>query len=1473
MATKLIYKGDLIENFGEFLPSPYIEQIRLYNERMEVDVSLFLTDKQYGRVVDTTAYGAPTPQDFGASPSSDMGKFLQNYTNASQGKNLAQPSSKPERRLMVYMSFEFCIKQGQCRGDGAVRDQIIKKILNPARERPLYDFLIETEDADGNTPTLEVPFTDFVESDNLLFAEDGTRIVQYKYTYTFYNPVLSFTGGVFGATSTATLKKSGGDEAADFDSGNLVLYGFSSYIPKETFEQMYGSGYRSGIYPATHKRGSDAAIPLYQLAKGQFSDVSYEVILEGGNDSSGTPQTFGNLRDELITWVDDQGAVYPRAPIRDISGRHRKVGVLSGEEIKTEFESMIKEFRQVTTLDEEADNAANEIMSILQTYTTEPKSEIPGTNDNDISAGPAILVMEKLQTLRKMWPNKAQGTTAGKLYYLFKALIGNVQARLAKQEPVYKRKQKNLKIFDLRYDDPDSSYTPGVSDLSVDASDYTIIHTRGLEGSMVKFESQAIGASSMSGKDILDFEFAPEGILQGEPDEGSAKPYTVFRRGYFFVDFEVGLYIHSIINKTFNVPVLERWFGKSMIQSKFIISDVKLEKYISRLDDLSGVDEHIRTWGVEMYSSTITNRSSAPASLRWPANSVAKNSSTLPDIGGVYYDTKYMDGRRYFGHLVDFDESEWGVNPTYTRASGNGQIYVTPSPFPTHGVENSLTTNRIKGLALEDPDKLLYVATPPLPLPKRVYTDHHGHEANLIQVPNNGRGVFPGIYNRQNSMQTNWTYSMMFPRNIAGIGGQNAFNGDVGLETDGYMNRAHATEYMDFLDETETTADDETYSFKTFSPVYNKVGASTVSPSIAPYGYRLMAFEFLDIYAGETNHWLMMETGQHASKTMKYRADVTARDYTAAIARGIMDSYDDVVNGAFLEYVEMATEYCAYNQIDDAFTAYFADAITDFYREHYVWETPWFKAPFVFFLHRDLLFQQFGGGTKAAKEEVITSALNLAEKISPYTGTLSALLAFQAEMQELYDGYYGPGGIIADRLETLEEYGEGLGGTGDGVELNWRNKIRFHTGDDDDVILDTTSSDAVPWPVDVTQQGDVEEFAEWDVVINEFDHDPVCMDGVGPGSVTDGSTYESYLGACTKDNGLVPIEYGEGDDMDYTMISPGDGIDNDKRYFFPGVLGWLSGDGPEGSVTGNTHDFTNRDDFGLDGTTHVGDRLPHYSYLGDIEAGDISAESRWAECYCHCLECTAGYPVYCQDGGWINVVRIVCPEDDRAWPVTATENMRNHIIVPGSSGGLGYDSPYGISADVLSGPEGACYALAAVDTNLNDKSINSKFLDSYKRHYAGIKVYEGTALDTLDGAAEITGVVSITEGDYEGLDVRLYTELTRHPSGGSARSNPDGGRATEGDNGQKALGFCIMCRGDETSMPLNWLPRDGMTAADTGGPRIDCRDADVIDEEDLPGENDPPGIVGAEQSFDGDGATGMGVDSTGTGTDIPDKIF
>ena len=949
------------------------------------------------------------------------------------------------------------------------------------------------------------------------------------------------------------------------------------------------------------------------------------------------------------------------------------------------------------------------------------------------------------------------------------------------------------------------------------------------------------------------------------------------RRRWWFFDFVMALYIHSVINKTFHLQRLENWFGKSMIQSRYLVEKASLRKFKAPADDPTNSEEDIRKWDVWLYrdDGEYTN---APSQI-WPYDCDTTPMADITGVEGLPYSDRWQANltkkrQSYF----DQDEAHWlehtdwyygengppdGVVRTYWNAPGDATTFT--------GVKNNITPNRIKP-STTSPH--YYVATPPLPLPKRIQVDNFGHDANMPAVPNgSNRGVFPGAFNAENDLGYKYT-AAMYPRNLAAVGADfydGEYDKPAGIS---YMLAAKNTEY-------DTTTD-------VFSPVYNYSPRSdgqpegthngTVSPSIYPYGYRLMTFEFIDLYKGENVDWMAIEHGDHHEYTMQFYADVDIRDYTGNLALSIMETYLDIIEGGFESYVEYATEWCAYNKVEDSFTAYFADAITEWYTSSAKPEwTPWLRAPMIYYMHRDLLFGEFGGGTVQAKTNVIASAINMAEKISPYTGNLTSLLAFQEEMMNFYSEYYGEGGTVRTRVQEL------MGGSSYNSH-SWSKRLLFHNGDSNTGVMDTTDDNSVPRPLDVTQQQDVENFSEWDVTIEEFIYDEICNDGYPMSSADDPG---GYLAECTV-HGLIPAT----DSSTASLADAGVGADNPddtddigNTYFYPGI--GLSGhETTVGTTTIFDSDSMNAHDFSSTrgaARTMVGPRTRTY------------LTSDWTHCKCYCpvwdtVEDYEGGTPNAYDGGWVNVVPIRCPasraygaiDPDGDPSFTADMWERFGQMVKQSNG------------DTISGPSGTCWLLAAWDGTGDGSgsliagdlgaayrddpepwegsgggegpstwedmpggtggggsmsmgedlspyvgyrvNINEGFLDHIMEVYPGIKPLVGASLGSVGGS-----------GPYSAMSKKIYNQLTRPPTG----------TGVPGDSGENAWGFCVQCMGehiDEDGIPTGilstWKANGAKTdaGAEDGFYAPDWRCSNEV----IAGFEDPPG-----------GGDGGGVDSCG----------
>tara|TARA_R110000824_G_scaffold90297_3_gene220673 strand:- start:9539 stop:13540 length:4002 start_codon:yes stop_codon:yes gene_type:complete len=165
-------------------------------------------------------------------------------------------------------------------------------------------------------------------------------------------------------------------------------------------------------------------------------------------------------------------------------------------------------------------------------------------------------------------------------------------------------------------------------------------------------------------------------------------------------------------------------------------------------------------------------------------------------------------------------------------------------------------------------------------------------------------------------------------------------------------------------------------------------------PDNAPIddNYRLMAFNynyFMDddeAISGDKETLSAMVTVEDNSMLVVFRFG----DYLRSI-------YDE-----FLYYYDLAKENCAYNRYDSQFNTFFADSMNEEYAGNLI-NAPWFKAPVVLALYRDLFNNQFGGDMFY----ILENARKRSDNINPITGYLEALEQFKDDFEELITHYEG----------------------------------------------------------------------------------------------------------------------------------------------------------------------------------------------------------------------------------------------------------------------------------------------------------------------------------------------------------------------------------------------------------------------------------------------------------------------------------
>ena len=171
--------------------------------------------------------------------------------------------------------------------------------------------------------------------------------------------------------------------------------------------------------------------------------------------------------------------------------------------------------------------------------------------------------------------------------------------------------------------------------------------------------------------------------------------------------------------------------------------------------------------------------------------------------------------------------------------------------------------------------------------------------------------------------------------------------------------------------------------------------------------YRLITFVFEDfandIQGDETFH--------------RYSNGVTILDRSLEIMNYLVGHYNTALS-ELADYVELAENACSFNETSEEFNTFFTDGVLAKYEDEEI-DLPWYKAPVLYALHRDLLLNSYDGDMEAALEDATTYIMN----INPYNGTLEELQNFYTRMETFSINNYdsGTSGNVGYYLENYSE--------------------------------------------------------------------------------------------------------------------------------------------------------------------------------------------------------------------------------------------------------------------------------------------------------------------------------------------------------------------------------------------------------------------------------------------------------------------
>jgi hypothetical protein len=915
---RLVYTGDTISNFGEFVPAPYIEKVVIHDDIIDTTVAVFLSSDSYEEFINV-----------------DNLEGLYIY--------------------VVYLPGPFT---------GLTVDQLEEAVI--ANKLPdgnvIFDYFVTTSYSDllpQRQNYAKIPIDEMEDTGEIIYAADGTPIR--KLTYTFDEP------WAITDPDEVDISSYGVHFFRDsVYSQDLYVFAFASFL---NYDAVYGeeeSGLTVGAYGLLPEHmleayASDAkdlshadtltGIANDTLVNAATGDLSYELIFKGGKFQT-TPQ---------IQYLMPDGNVFDGVPLQDITYNYRAPSTMTHLQIVKTFKRLGGDYYRRAG-EEALTNALDQLSYILQMYADRPQ---------------LVLKLKELQTY---FPEKVEGV-AGDLYQRYSNMLAGVLREIDIDPILQKVLLRNAKLIDRRDPIVINPYeSPEEHAYAIEAEAADKINGLDVKGPMriaarlerdylkggygephpylyaggnadehgwrigremypvVRFHTSGL----VHGDDESSRRVFRETESQGTAEEGTASdrnPRNVRNFGYFFCDLEKIIHTDTLLSNIFNVQRVESLFGgKALTNLNVDITQVELKRGVFELseDDLFGSN------GYRIFTTmTLFNQ-----------GHFSTTQSELTDITHIEDD---------YDAIVDTD---------------------APPPLIPYTTLN-LTTN------LQDflEDNAREVSTWPAPLLIE-------HEVN----PN-------------------------FP--------------ELALTVDNSYNQGLAvgSEIAGAVTETEREGPNNfSYIIPRNFDIVNTVGLGT---------YRLLGYEFQDFYSadyglggqtgaangswgtdGEDTDVLTIAdiaedaagdvTGGGASGEF-YIFKTKIKDRTLRITTALTESYQ-AAQEAFQDYLELAEEHCSYNNVDGNFNAFFSTGMKEAYGENNP-ETPWVRAPVIYNLHRDLLFNQFDGD----KEEMIEDARQIVDKINPETGRLEDVQQFKYDIDKLFNDFYGASGAVAEVIQ--DEWG------------------------------------------------------------------------------------------------------------------------------------------------------------------------------------------------------------------------------------------------------------------------------------------------------------------------------------------------------------------------------------------------------------------------------------------------------------------
>jgi hypothetical protein len=760
------------------------------------------------------------------------------------------------------------------------------------------------------------------------------------------------------------------------------------------------------------------------LFNSNFGDITYEHLLTG--EGADTGDMVLAMEPEEIYVSIASGSPIDGKPIMSIDGTYHDSTPMNQEIVV---------------------NTMNQILNKYGEYIDKNlsmKKNLSGLAYILGDKGENIDLLRRLQIYRKTYMGKSAGTS-GKMYEAFKKLLYSADQAVKKQSRLKKILVVSNKIIDSRMsatsvsyvkghhngtgnggeapEDPTAKETPSCGNYIPEAwahmSRRTIktipIEGRNLLSEFSQYifeeglptytyegtdttayaaEDEYLGATEeMRGEWVDYYENFYRGRATGAPAEMLRGPvegfesftggsrgddeYTgtvdwidqvidsvVENKGIFFFDYEKALQTQSKLSYVLTPWRIERYFGLHVPYNYFRVKEVRLIrdemkfKTTMTMDETSDLDDAIDN------TVTITQKLVFDETKNYPVGKYSEYSGYIDNNFRYGQPSVMLASSAAFsveGDDTDITRLSWStVDPEYIMTSfsnysgvESGTPYMTPTYDPT-GYDTSGRGTTADGTASEA---------------------HALEAARYWTLEASAQDVVP-TYSYLNFVNFDAPLGMRVNGNVAN------YNSTPDLtiaQPSGRLQNFHsnrtrggyrvmAFEYRDYMD------DDVAY--------YNTVGRDEFT-SAGPYGGA--------DYGGEIA----------TSGPTKYKIEIDVEDTSLKMIEDLYayleSDYDKFINN----YYNLAIATCSFNNINDQFNDFFANGIKEKYPAYK--DREWIRAPYIFNMARNVLFNTFGQETLGAQntEPMRENAARIARLIGPDVGRLMHLNRFKDDYEKL----------------------------------------------------------------------------------------------------------------------------------------------------------------------------------------------------------------------------------------------------------------------------------------------------------------------------------------------------------------------------------------------------------------------------------------------------------------------------------------